>query len=687
MFVISPRSIRRAALLTLLILPLTQINLAQKLAPAAHPGFDVSNLDRTCKPCDDFYQFADGGWAAKNPIPAAYPRWGTFNQLADQNNEKLRSILEDAAKNTKAPKGSIDQMIGDFYASGMDTAKIEQEGVKPLEPELDRIAAVHDVPSLQAEVARLQGRGARVMFNFGSAQDFKNSTQVIGQASQGGLGLPDRDYYTKDDDKSKQIRAEYVKHVAKMFELLGDDASKAGAEAKTVMAIETKLAEASITRVQRRDPEANYHKMGLAELKDLTPNFSWTAYFSDLDFPAIKSVNIGQPGFFKAFDKELTATLIADWQTYLRWHVMSSAAPYLSSKFEEEDFNFGGKVLTGTKEMLPRWKRVVAATDGALGEALGQRYVEKYFTAAAKARALAMVNNLIAALRDDLSTLSWMGEATRKQALTKLNAFAKKIGYPSTWRNYTALKVDRGSYVNNTMQANLFEFNRNLGQIDKPVDRTEWGMSPPTVNAYYNPLMNEIVFPAGILQPPFYDPQADDAINYGGMGAVIGHEMTHGFDDQGAKFDADGNLKNWWTPEDLKNFQQRSQCVIDQFDSYVVEGSICENGKLVVGESIADLGGLTIAYAALQRSMRGKPRPKEIDGFTPEQRFFLGWAQVWAGNTRPEFARLLVTVDPHPLGQFRTIGPLSNMPQFAKAFDCKEGDKMVRAVSQRCQIW
>lgn len=681
------RLLRRTVFFILLtVTALSRDNLAQKPAPTVH-GFDVSNLDRSCKPCEDFYQFASGGWMTNNPIPAAYPRWGTFNQLADQNTGKLRGILEEAARNTKAPKGSIDQLIGDLYTSGMDTEQIEREGFKPLLPEFERIEKIGDLRSLQAAVARMQGFGVGAMFRFGSGQDFKNSTQVIGQAGQGGLGLPDRDYYTKEDDKSKSIRDEYAKHVAKMFELAGEEKSKSEADAKTVMTIETKLAQASLTRVQRRDPEANYHKMDAAQLKELTPNFSWPDFFKDLGFPAIKSVNVGQPDFFKALDQELKQTPLGDWKTYLRWHLIHSAGPYLSSKFEEENFNFNGKILTGTKEMLPRWKRVVAETDGDLGEALGQKYVAKYFTPEAKARALEMVNNLIAALRDDLATLSWMGEETRKQALAKLNAFAKKIGYTDKWQRYAGLQIDRGAYVSNVLRSNLFEVKRNLNKIDKPVDRTEWGMTPPTVNAYYNPAMNEIVFPAGILQPPFYDPEADDAINYGGMGAVIGHEMTHGFDDQGAKFDAEGNLKNWWTPDDLKNFQSRAQCVIDQFDSYVVEGDLHENGKLVVGESIADLGGLTIAYAAFQRSMKGKPRPKEIDGFTPEQRFFLGWAQVWAGNTRPEFARLLVNVDPHPLGQFRTIGPLSNMPEFAKAFGCKESDKMVRASNQRCQIW
>lgn len=660
---------------------------ATAAGPGSEHGFDFSNLDRSCKPCEDFNQFANGGWMKNNPIPAAYPSWGSFNILAEKNRDVLHEILEETAKNTGAAPGSNEQKVGDFYASCMDTGKIEAAGIQALALELDRIAQIADQRSLQAEIVRLQGSGIRAPFLVDSTQDFKNSTQVIGEIDQRGLGMPDRDYYTKDDAKSKQIREEYVKHVAKMFELMGDDAATAATESKTVMAIETKLAAASMTRVERRDPEAVYHRMSLAQLKTLAPNFGWQDYFEAAGLAGKGDINVATPDFFKELDQQLTAVPLADWKTYLRWHLVNTAAPSLSSKFVDEDFNFNGRILTGAKEILPRWKRCVRYTDRALGEALGQVYVQKTFTPQAKARALEMVRNLEAALQSDLSTLAWMGDKTRKQAIAKLEAFANKIGYPDKWRDYSALKIDRGAYVQNAFRAELFEFKRDLAKVGKPVDRTEWGMSPPTVNAYYNPQLNEIVFPAGILQPPFYDPNADDAFNYGGMGAVIGHEMTHGFDDQGRKFDAQGNMTNWWSPDDQKNFEQRAGCVVKQFDGFEVEPKLHENGKLVVGESIADLGGLTVAYAAYQKSLEGKPRPKDIEGFTPEQRFFLGWAQVWANNMRAEYQRLLVNVDPHPLPRFRVNGPLSNMPAFAKAFSCQPGNPMVRPANERCVIW
>jgi len=649
-------------------------------------GFNVANLDRTCKPCEDFNRFANGGWLASHPIPGAYPRFGRFEELADRNRETLHQILE-ADKNTSAKRGTSEQKLGDFYASCMDEAKIEAEGTRPLQTEFARIDAISTVRNLQDEIASFHNRGVGAVFSFGAAQDYKRSTDVIAQTGQGGLSLPDRDYYTKDDAKSKQLREEYVKHVAKMFELLGDDADRSAAEAQSVLSTETKLAGVSRTRVERRDPDKNYNKMTFAQLSELTPNFSWNDYLKARGITAQSgAVNVGQPEFFKAIDAQLNATPIGDWKTYLRWHLIDSAAAALPKKFVDEDFNFKGKVLTGTTEQLPRWKRCVGGTDRALGEALGQEYVKRTFTPEAKERAQTMVKNLVEALRDDLSTLSWMSDATRREATAKLNAFARKIGYPDTWRDYSALQIDRTSFVGNLLRANAFEINHNLGKIGKPVDRTEWGMTPPTVNAYYNPSMNEIVFPAGILQAPFFDPKADDAINYGGIGAVIGHEMTHGFDDQGSKFDRLGNLANWWTPADLQNFKQRTDCVVDQFSNFEVEPGLKENGKLVVGESVADLGGLTVAYKAFQKAQQGKPRAS-IDGFTPEQRFFLGWAQVWAANIRPEAARLAVATDPHPLSRFRVNGPLSNMPEFAKAFGCTQGEAMARTESARCQIW
>src|SRR6266581_533148 len=502
-------------------------------------GFDTTNLDKTCKPCDDFYQFAMGGWMKSNPIPPEYSSWGSFTQLADKNQQHLRQILE-AAPGSKASPGSNEQKIGDFYVSCMDTAAIDAAGTKPLEPELTRIAAIKSVADLQGVTEYLHSRGVGALFRFNSIQDAKDSNQVIGAAFQGGLGLPEREYYLKEDDKSKQLRDAYVKHVAKMLELLGDSADQSAAEAATILKIETALANASMKNTDLRDPDKTYHKMMLADLKTLTPNFSWESYFGAAGHPELKEINVGQPDFFKALDAQLTATPVGDWKTYLRWHQVNAAAPGLPDKFVAEDFDFRGRTLTGAKEIQPRWKRCVQATDRVLGEALGQVYVQKYFPPEAKARALEMVHNLIAALRDDLQTLPWMGPATRTQATAKLQAFAVKIGYTDKWRDYSALKIDR-SY-------------------------------------------------------------------YGEMGAVIGHEITHGFDDHGSKFDGQGNLKDWWSPEDLKNFKARAACVSDQFDAYVVDGDLHENGKLVLGESIADLGGLTIAYAAYEKSLQGKPR-------------------------------------------------------------------------------
>jgi len=658
---------------------------AKPSGPAAH-GVELTILNKTCKPCEDFYHYASGEWLAKNPVPPAYPSWGRFNELAERNRELLHQILEGAAANTKATPGSNEQKIGDFYASCMDEKQINAAGTKPLDVELAGIEAVRSAGGLQEEIARLQGMGVRALFNFGSTQDEKNSSQVIGSADQGGLGLPDRDYYTKTDDKSKQIRQQYEEHVAKMLALAGDDGAKAATDAKAIVELETKLADASLTRVERRDPEKTYHKMSRSDLRTLTPNWSWENYFQEIGYTNIDSVDVSAPKFFETMSQALRETPLETWKTYLRWHLVNSTAPYLSDPFVDQDFNFKGRVLQGTQELLPRWKRCVSATDRQLGEALGQIYTQKYFPPEAKARALEMVNHLIGALHDDLQTLPWMSPATRKQALAKLGTFARKIGYPDKWRDYSSYAVDRGPYALNQIRGGQFEFKRDLNKIGKPVDRTEWGMTPPTVNAYYNPEMNEIVFPAGILQPPFFDMNADDASNYGAMGAVIGHEMTHGFDDEGRKFDAQGNLRDWWTPEDEKNFNERAACVEKQFDSYVVQDDIHENGKLVLGESIADLGGLNLAYRALQKAEKGK-KPALIGGLTADQRFFLSFAQIWASNDRPEFERLMVNTNPHPLARFRAIAAPSNMPEFTRAFDCKEGDAMARPSAIRCQIW
>jgi predicted metalloendopeptidase len=646
-------------------------------------GINPADMDPSVQACQNFNLYGNGGWLKSNPIPADQSYWGSFTILEESNRESLHKVLEKVSKAANAP-GTDDQKVGDFYATCMDEAAIEAQGIAPLKGELAAIDKLGTVAELQAEIARLQMMGVNAVFAFGSDQDRRDASEVIVGAYQGGLGLPDRDYYTKTDGDSKKLRDQYLAHVTKMFALMGDAPARAAEDAKAVLALETRLAEASMTPVERRDPDKTYNRKSLAELAQLMPNFSWTAYMKAVGEPPVAAVNVGQPKYFEAVNRELVATPMPAWKTYLRWHLIHSAAASLSKKFVDEDFDFYGKTLQGTPENEVRWKRCVSSTDEAIGHALGKAYVRDYFPPEAKARADAMVKNLIAALRADLSTLPWMGEATRKAALAKLDAFDPKIGYPDKWRDYSALKIDRGPYVLNRQRANEFEFRRDLTKAGKPVDRTEWEMSPPTVNAYYNPQKNEIVFPAGILQPPFFDAKADDAVNYGAMGAVIGHEMTHGFDDQGRKFDAQGNMREWWTPEDLKNYEQRSRCVEEQYNSYVYDGQHV-NGKLVLGEATADLGGLAIANRAYQATLAGKPAPAPIDGLTGDQRLFLAWARVWAANIRPELSKLLMNTNPHPLSQFRAIGPVSTLPEFAKAFGCKPGDLMVR--KDLCQIW
>jgi putative endopeptidase len=660
---------------------------AQAAQSSAGRGFNLGSVDRSVKSCDDFFTFADGGWVKAHPIPAAYPRWSSFDELRAANEAVLHQMLEEAAANKSVTPGSNLQKIADFYASCMNEPAIEASGAKPLDPDFEKIAEIHDFATLQDWVAVSHRAGFPVLFSFSAEQDFKDSTQIIAGASQGGLGLPDRDYYTKDDEKSVKLRASYQQHVANMFKLVGDDDAKAAAEAKAVLDIETALAKASMTRVQRRDPDATYHKMTIAEFGAITPHIAWPRFFEGIGAPNVASLNVAQPDFFKEVDSVVGSTPLDAWKSYLRWHIMHAAAPSLSTAFVNENFNFYGKTLSGTQEILPRWRRCVQATDRYLGEDLGQFYVQRAFPPEAKAAATQMVHNLIAALRDDITTLDWMSPETRKQAVVKLEAIQIKVGYPDKWRDYSSYNVVRDDYLKNVVRGGAFNTAFEMSRIGKPVDRTLWDMTPPTVNAYYSSTMNEIVFPAGIMQPPFYDFKRDDALNYGGMGAVIGHELTHGFDDKGAKFDAQGNLRNWWTPEDLKNFTERGDCIQKQFDSFEVETGLHENGKLVEGESIADLGGLTIAHAALEKALAAKPAPPEIDGFTPDQRFFLAWAQIWAGSIRPEYARVLVATDPHPLGNFRVNAPMSNMPAFAKAWGCAPDSPMVRGDTLRCRIW
>jgi predicted metalloendopeptidase len=662
----------------------------QKSSPKSNaptPTLDSKNMDTSVKPQDDFFLYANGGWIKNTEIPPEYSRWGSFNQLIEQNNDALHKITEKAAKTPANSKTAPElQKVGDYYGSGMNEKAIDAARTKPLQDEFNRIDAIKDRNDVLKEIAHIHSFGGNVFFRFGSGQDDKDSTHEIAQAGQGGLGLPDRDYYTKTDDASKKIRDQYVAHVTKMLTLLGEPAAKAGDDAKKILAMETSLAQASRTRVELRDPQKNYNKMKQSELQALTPDWNWVDYFKEINLSEPGDINVRQPDFFKAGNTTFTSTPIDDWKAYLRWHLINAMAPELSKDFVNEDFSFKETTLRGTKQIKPRWKRVVTSTDGAIGEALGKLYVADNFPPEAKARALELVNNLKEALADRIKTLEWMDEPTKQEALKKLAAFTVKIGYPDKWRDYSLLKIDRGPFVLNAIRADNFESNRELAKIGKPVDRTEWGMTPPTVNAYYNPNMNEIVFPAGILQPPFFYAKADDAMNYGGIGAVIGHEMTHGFDDQGRQFDATGNLRDWWSPESAAKFKERSQAIVTQYSEYEPLPGLHVNGELTQGENIADLGGVKLAYAALQKAQAGKPQPK-IDGYTPEQRFFLSFAQIWRSKQRDEDLKLRLNTDPHSPAHYRTNGPLSNLPEFAKAFNLPDNSPMIRPPDKRVNIW
>lgn len=650
---------------------------------AKQNGFDPSFLDTSVSPCKDFFDYADGGWIKTHPIPPQYPIWGTFSELHQRNMNHLHTLLENAMADNNAAPGSELKKVGDFYYSGMDVKAINEAGVKPLQNEFDRIDAVNSLKDLQREVAHLQSLGVGALFRFGSMQDFKDSTKVIGVASQGGLSLPDRSYYLKQDPRHKKIRQDLLLHIATTMMWLGESAPEAAADARTVLRVETSLAEASMTRTEMRKPKAVYHPMSTVRLARLTPDFSWPDYFAEVGHPEIKSINVSQPGFFQAMNKDLKRVPLKDWKTYLKWHLISRAAPYLSRPFVDESFHFSSQLM-GTKKNLPRWQRVINAENRAIGFAVGKLFVKKYFPPESKARVLAILKNIKLALKDDLETLSWMSPATRKQAIEKLDMITDKIGYPDKWRDYSSLKIDRGPYVLNVLRASKFNFDRRLNKIGKPVDRTEWGMTPQMVNAYYDPSMNEIVFPAGILQPPFFNPNAPEALNYGAIGAVIGHETTHGFDDEGSQYDGHGNLRNWWTKKDLANFKARAACIAKQYSGYAVDGSHL-NGHLVTGEAIADLGGLKLAYRAYQMYLKKHPNQPDVDGFTPDQLFFLGFAHVWASHARPKFAQMMVTVDPHPPARFRVNGTLSDLPEFREAFSCGGNSPMVRKAP--CQIW
>ena len=654
------------------------------------PPIDPKNMDTSVKPGDDFFRYANGAWIKRTEIPPEYSLWGAFNELIERNNDALHTIAEKASKTPVDPKLSPEtQKVGDYYASGMDEKMIEAMRTKPLQDEFNKIEMIKDRQDVLAEIAHLHAIGVNTLFEFGAGQDAKDSTRDIAQAVQGGLGMPDRDYYTKQDAEMKETREKYVAHVTKMLTLLGEPAEKASDEAKKILALETKLAEASRTRVQLRDPIKNYNKMGTHQLQDLTPDWNWSDYFKTINLVDPGEINVHQPEFFKAANDLFRSVSLDDWKAYLRWHLVDATAPYLSKDFVDENFDFKERVLRGTQQIKPRWKRVVLSEDGEIGEALGKLYVGFYFPPEAKARALELVNNLKEALADRIKTLEWMDEATKQEALKKLAAFTVKIGYPDKWLDYSLLQIDRGPFVLNTLRAEKFEADRDVNKIGKPVDRTDWGMTPPTVNAYYNSNMNEIVFPAGILQPPFFYPDADGAVNYGGIGAVIGHEMTHGFDDQGRQFDARGNLRDWWTPKSAEEFKKRSGAIVQQYNEYEPLPGLHVNGELTQGENIADIGGVKLAYAALQKALDKHPeeRNKKIDGFTPEQRFFLSFAAIWRSKIRDEDQKLRVKTDPHSPAQFRVNGPLSDLPEFQKAFNISDGSPMVRPADKRVNIW
>ena len=646
-------------------------------------GFDLSNMDKSANACDDFFEYANGNWVKNTAIPPSQSRWGNFNILAENNRDVLKKVLEETPRN--APAGSDAQMIGDFYRSCMNEAAIEKAGISPLRPFLKQIDSMKNIKDVQHQLAVMHTMGVPVLFGFGSGPDLKNSSLVIANAGQGGLSLPNKDYYTKDDDKSKETRAKFVEYMTTLFKLAGDKPDEAATNAKTVMEMQTRLAIASLAPVDLRIPENRYNKIAFTDAAGITPDFSWDDYIAARGIAPLTEINLSQPKFFREVNAMMKDVPVENWKTYMRFALLNSAAGALSKPFVDASFDFFGKYLSGTKEQQPRWKRCVQSTDGALGEALGMEFVKVKFTPQMKARMDELISNLFAALQQRIQALPWMSDQTKPRALAKLMAIRRKIGYPDTLRGYKGLVVDDKSFVGNIYRSGQFQVKRNLDDINKPVDRTRWGMSPPTVNAYYNGVFNEIVFPAGILQPPFFNFEADDAINYGGIGGVIGHEISHGFDDQGSKFDADGNLKSWWTDDDRKKFEDRASCVADQFSKYEVQPGLFINGRLTLGENIGDFAGLTIAYTAYMKSLEGKPRPADLDGFTPEQRFFLGWAQVWAAKSTAEAERTQVLGDPHSAARWRVNGPMSNMPQFAKAWGCKTGDKMVRP--DACLIW
>jgi putative endopeptidase len=664
-------------------------NLASVGSLPALKVFDASYVDKSANACQDFFRFANGAWLKSDTIPAAFSSSGVTKDMTDRNEAVVRSVLEDAMKNrNSAPAGSTQRKLGTFYASCMDSARADREGITPIKSELERIAAVDSRTALVKEIGSLHKMGVNAAFDFFPQADPKDADHYMAWVYQGGLGMPDRDYYTKTDARSDSLRKKYIAHVTRTLTLAGESAAQAAADANKIMSLETELAKASMTRVAMRDPNATYHKTASADLAALAPSIDWPLYYRTIGLKsATPYVNVGQPDFVKRVSALMQSTPLEDWRAYLRYHLVNSASPWLSSDFAKENFSYTS-LYSGAKEMLPRWRRCLRTTDNLLGEALGQAYVTRTFSPKAKADAKQIIDDIRSALRDRLVKLEWMSDATRQRAIAKLTAMNEKVGYPDKWRDYSALHVSEGAFAPNVFNAKAFEWNRTVNRPGLPVDKTEWGITVPTVNAYYDPTINEMVFPAGALAPQTFDASGDMAANYGSLGASwAGHELTHGFDDEGRRYDAQGNLKDWWVPEDSVKFSQQAKRIVDQFNGYVQVDTVHVNGALTLGENIADYGGILIGYDALEKALDRSGKREIIDGFTPEQRFFIAYAQSWRSHSRPEQLRSRVNTDPHAPSEWRTNGPLSNSPQFAKAFGCKEGDPMVRSSGVVPNIW
>lgn len=649
-------------------------------------AIDPTNMDTSINPGDDFFRFVNGNWMANNPIPPEYSMYGAFHQLYDDNQESLKKLVEEVSADQTAKHGSVAQKIRDFYNSGMDTVQIEDQGINAIRDELDPIAGLQTKTEIQKYIARMQGVGLFPLFYFYVSADQKNSVMEIANFYQSGLGMPDVDYYTNNDERSKKLREQYVDHLAKMFVLAGDDEDVAAINAQTVMDMEMDIAKVSKTRLERRDAEKNYHKVDLAGLQELSPEFNWAAYFDALGIADPGEINVGQKDFIAGLSPIMQKYSVDDWKVYLTWNLLDGSANYLNSAIVDQNFEFFGKTLSGQQELQPRWKRVMGVTSNGLGEAIGQMYVERYFPPSSKDRMVELVENLRKAFAIRIQKLDWMSDDTKKEALAKLDRITVKIGYPDKWKDYSSMDVVADSYIKNVRAANAYEFQRSLDKIGKPVDKTEWHMTPQTVNAYYNPTNNEIVFPAGILQPPFFNADADDAVNYGAIGVVIGHEMTHGFDDQGRKYDKDGNMNDWWTEEDAERFTAKTKVLGAQYNQFAMLDSLHVDGALTMGENIADLGGLSIAYDAYQMSLNGKA-PSDIDGYTDDQRFYMGYAQVWRSNIRDKELMRRLKEDVHSPAEARVNVPLFNIDNFIAAFDVKEDNKLFIPVEERAHIW